>query len=332
MAVRQLREMPARRVGIGGVVVIAIVMLLSTNVSKIDQLTGHQTHYAELAESGGLRSGDDVRVNGVSVGRVKKVELGEEHVKVEFSVDGRAVGDRTSAQVKSSNALGRKYFALELAGSGDVDLIPVERTDPGYSLNDRLGELTNATGEIDTDQLQASLRSVSEVLKETPTEFRDALDGVGRLSRVIAHRDEDLALLLDSASGVSKVLADRNQQISAILTNGSTVLQQLVIRRAVVGELLRNVRAAARQLEGLADDNKETLRPALRKLYGAADLLADNRASLEYAVRNLGGFARALGEAVGSGPFFMAYLQNLNGANFTPELPGLLGDVSAEGN
>jgi phospholipid/cholesterol/gamma-HCH transport system substrate-binding protein len=308
-------------------VVVALLVGVSLNLARLQEVFGQEQRQAAFAESGGLRSGDDVRVNGVKVGRVKEVRLGTTSVEVTFTTNGISLGDRTTAAVKSANALGRKFLAITPQGAGDHGRIPVGRTDAGLSVNEVLGDLTATSGQLDVEQLARSFESVATVMKQTPEEFRDALDGVSRLSEVIANRDAELTALLKAASNVSGVLAERNNEITTIMSRGSQFLDELQMRRAVVTALLRNVRGAARELQGLAEDNRQTLTPALTQLREASRILADNRDSIEFAVQNLGGFVRALGEAVGSGPFFMAYLQNLNGANFIPQLPGLMREM-----
>ncbi|MEJ7635504.1 MCE family protein [Aeromicrobium sp.] len=324
---RQLRELPAANIGLVGLTMVVLVVALALNVSNLQVLFASGQYTADFIEGGGVREGDDVRVDGVKVGSVRGVTLGEKYVEVSFTVDGVDLGDGSRAEVKSANALGRKFMAVSPGGAGKISSIPVSRTDPGYSVNTALGDLTTNNAELDVDQVAESFESLSTILAQTPEEFRSALSGVTDLSRSITKRDEALARLLQRSTRVSRVLADRNEEITAIMTDGSAVLGELQQRREVVRALLRNTEAAARQLEGLADDNAKTLKPALTQLKMAVKILEKNRDSLEFAVQNVGSFVRGLGEAVGSGPFFAAYVQNLTATNVVPILPDLLGDI-----
>ncbi len=305
-------EMDLGRIGLVGLVLTALILAGALNIGKILDLVSNATYSADLSEAGGLRSGDDVRVAGIRVGEVKDVELADDHVEVTFGLEGDLeLGDETAVVVKSDNALGSKFLAVEPAGAGDEHHIPQERTDAGFAVNEELGELTTATAEIDEDELAEAFQSVTAVLAATPKEFRSALNGVGELSNTLSSRDAELRTLLAKASDVSSILADRNEDITQIMSDGSLLFDELTKRRVILGNLLRNVQKATRQLTGLARDNKLSLKPALTELKKAAELLTEYRGTLAMVLENTGRYARSLGESVGSGPFFQAYVANI---------------------
>ena len=312
------------QMGLVGLTMVGLVVALSVNVGTIRSSLLGTEYSAAFAESGGLRAGDDVRVAGLTVGRVEDVRIEDTHVAVTFDIEGLDLGDRTSAAIKSDNALGRKFVQLEPAGTGVSANIPIERTVAPYGVTQALSDLTATTGELDVDQLAASFDSVADMFTDTPPELREALRGVGRLSQTISSRDAELAQLFDKARGVTGVLADRNQEITQLMTDGSAFFSEIQARRLVIHQLLVNTRLVTRELIGLVDDNRAQLRPALTELQGVIEILDRNSDNLEYAIKNLGGFIRALGEAVGGGPFFYAYLQNLVPADMAPIISNLI--------
>ena len=325
---KDFNEMDLGTIGLVGLVLTGLLLAGALNIGKVLDLVSNTTYTADLAEAGGLRSGDDVRVAGIKVGRVKDVELMDDHVEVSFGLEGVELGDETLAIVKSDNALGSKFLAIEPAGEGDEHHVPQERTDAGFAVNEELGDLTTVTAEIDEDRLAESFASVSAVLDQTPEEFRAALEGVGELSNTLSSRDADLARLLRKASSVSEILADRNKDITQIVSDGSLLFDELTRRREILGDLLRNVQRATEQLVGLARDNKFSLKPALTELKQSAELLSDY---LKVALETTGGYIRSLGESVAGGPFFQAYVANLG----SPEdlgTGGIAGLLAGEGS
>jgi phospholipid/cholesterol/gamma-HCH transport system substrate-binding protein len=304
-------EMNLGKIGVFGLVLTTVVMALALNIGKVKAIVQNATYTADFSEAGGLRGGDDVRVAGLKVGKVNSVELAGNHVKVTFGLSGVPLGDSSRAAVKSDNALGSKFLSIEPEGSGRIKHIPLDRTAPGIAVNQELGRLTTRTSEIDAQQLAKSFESVSAVLRETPTEFRSALKGVGALSKTLSARDTQLQTLLQKASSVSGVLADRNREITSILGDGSQLFSELALRRQVLGQLLRNVQTATTQLTGLARDNKNSLKPALTQLRTTARLLTHYRGTLDLALKDMAVYVRSLGESVSAGPFFQAYLANL---------------------
>jgi len=308
---KAFREMDQGRIGLVGLLLMVLVMAAALNIGKIRALVENSTYTADFSEAGGLRGGDEVRVAGLKVGKVDSVELSGDHVEVTFGLSGVELGDLSRASIKSDNALGSKFLAVEPWGSGAIKHIPMGRTDAGISVNDELGRLTASTAQIDAQRLARSFDSISAVLNQTPTEFRSALKGVSALSRTLSARDAELQTLLRHASSVSGVLAERNREIASILGNGSQLFQELALRRQVLAELLRNVRTATTQLTALARDNKTSLKPALTELRNTAKLMTHYRGTLDFALKNLAVYVRSLGESVGGGPFFQAYLANV---------------------
>jgi phospholipid/cholesterol/gamma-HCH transport system substrate-binding protein len=304
-------EMDLGPIGLVGLVLTVVLLAGALNIGKVLSLLGQTTYTAELAEAGGIRSGDDVRIAGLKVGKVKDIELMDDRVQVTFGLEDVDLGDQTRVIVKSDNALGSKFLAVEPAGEGNVDAIPLERTDSGYAVNEELGELTKSTSRIDAQQLAESFSAISSVLSETPEEFKSALKGVSALSQTLSSRDEELATVLRKASSVSQVLADRNQEVTSILSDGSKLFGELAARREILGELLLNVRRATDQMVGLVNDNQTSLKPALTELRQAAKLLTEYRDTLDFGLKNLGRYVRSLGDSVASGPFFQAYVANV---------------------
>lgn len=330
LAGRKFRELDQVRLGLIGVVLSICLVVLALNVSRIQEtFATHMT--AQLSESGGLAGGDDVRVAGRNVGRVRAVELNGKHVTVTFTADGVKLGDTSRAVVKSDNALGKRYLALVPDGAGSEHTIPIDRTDPGVTVNAALGQLTSTTAQLNTAQLSTSFQDLTDILARTPREFRGALKGISMFSRTISTRDAALQELLTHASDLSAVLAKRSKQVTGIMSDGSALLGELESRRAVVQELLANVRGAADELEGLVRDNRTTLGPALQQVRGAASLLTKYRSDLDFVLKNAGGYLRSLGEAVGSGPFFQAYVQNLTApTNLAPVIGDIVRSVGAK--
>lgn len=77
---------------------VAILLLVATVVAafsydKIPFIKGTSDHSAYFAEAGGIKTGSDVRVSGLSVGRVSEIRLQGARVLVDFTVrDGVELG------------------------------------------------------------------------------------------------------------------------------------------------------------------------------------------------------------------------------------------------
>ncbi|HZC41708.1 MAG TPA: MCE family protein, partial [Streptosporangiaceae bacterium] len=188
-----------------------------------------------------------------------------------------------------------------------------------------LSTLTTKAGAINTGQLARSFDTISSAFATAPPELRGTLNGVRRLSETIASRDAALSRLLAHAGAVTGVLAARSQQIRTLITDGDKLLATLYQRRAEIHLLLVNVTAVVDQLKGLSTDNQQRLGPALHQLQGVLALLDKNASNITAAIAGLRRYAGSLGEVVGGGPWFYAYVQNIVPTNLVPVVPSLFG-------
>jgi phospholipid/cholesterol/gamma-HCH transport system substrate-binding protein len=299
-------------VGAVGLAVIASMLLLAFNIESIPLFSG-RAQSAALSEAGGLKAGDDVRVAGVKVGKVRAVELEDGHVRVDFRVDrGTELGRQTSASVRIKTILGQKFLMLEPAGKGELDEeIPLSRTTPAYDVVEAFSDLSDTAARIDTEQLADALDTVATTFRDSPEEVRAAIEGLGRISRTVASRDRQLRELLDHADGVTQVLADRDAELVALLSDGDLLLKELRARREAVHTLLVNTVTLSRQLTGLVRENRTAIRPALANLRGVLDVLKENQRNLDRGIELLAPFVRVFTNTLGNGRWFDTYVQNL---------------------
>jgi phospholipid/cholesterol/gamma-HCH transport system substrate-binding protein len=299
-------------IGAIGLGVIAAMLLLAFNIDKLP-LLGGTSHSAALSEAGGLKAGDDVRIAGVKVGKVSAVDLDGDHVRVDFKVDRSThLGSTTSASVRIKTILGQKYLSLDPSGKGELTAeIPLSRTTPAYDVVEAFSDLARTTGGIDTDQLANALDTVATTFRDSPENVRTAVAGLGRLSRTIASRDDQLRELLDHANGVTGVLSARNKELVTLLGDGDLLLQELRKRRADIHTLLVSTVTLSQQLTGLVRDNRAAIRPALQNLKNVLATLEANQANLDRSIRLLAPFVRVFANTTGDGRWFDTYIQNI---------------------
>ena len=205
---KPFRERNPVTIGAISLAVIAALILAAFRAQDLPLIGGGDTYYASFSEAGGLKANDEVRIAGVRVGKVEKVELDGGHVRVTFRVDGDAeFGDQTAAAIKVKTLLGAMFLSLQPAGSGQLDEggeIPVERTSSPYDVVEAFSGLAETSEQIDTDQFAQALTTLADLTRNTPEEFRGALDGVSRLSANVAEKDAQINELLGNLERVSK--------------------------------------------------------------------------------------------------------------------------------
>ncbi|GCD89586.1 MCE family protein [Nocardioides sp. LS1] len=302
-------------IGAVSLAVIAVMILAAFRAQDLPLIGGGDTYYAAFSESGGLKANDEVRIAGVRVGKVEKVELEGDHVRVTFRVDsGADFGTDSHAAIKVKTLLGAMYLALQPAGSGQLKAgseIPVERTSSPYDVVDAFSGLAQTSEQIDTDQLAKSLTTLSDLTRNTPEEFKGALDGVSRLSTSIASRDTQINSLLKNLNRVSTVLNARDGDIIGLMKDSDVLFQALVKRRQAVHNLLVSTSTLSKELTALVQQSRADLKPALSHLENVVAVLNKNEDNLDNSLRLMAPFYRVFANTLGNGPWFDTYIQNL---------------------
>ena len=110
------------------------------------------------------------------------------------------------------------------------------------------------------------------------------------------------------------------------------VFQELERRKAAIHRLLVNARILADELRGLARDNQAEIGPALQEVDDLLDMLIRKEKQLKATLDAVGPYSAILGNIIGTGPWFDAYVFNLATiptGEFQPGGSGMNRDLAA---
>lgn len=311
---KPFRERNPVVVGAISLVVLAVTLVAALRADDLPIIGGGDTYHAMFTEAGGLKVNDEVRIAGVRVGKVDEVELAGDEVRVSFKVDDAAAfGGDTRAAIKVKTILGSMFLALEPAGGGRLDegaTIPAARTSSPFDVVEAFEGLASTSAQIDTDQLAESLTTLADLTRNTPEEFRGALDGLSRLSSNVAAKDEQLNTLLVNLERVSTVLDERDQDIVELMEDSDVLFRALVARREAVHDLLVSSTTLSQELTRLIDQSREDLKPALAHLENVVAVLNKNEDNLDSSLRLMAPFYRVFANTLGTGPWFDTWISN----------------------
>jgi len=316
---RPFRERNPLPIGIIGIVAILAVVVLAFNANALPFIGGGDTYHADFTDAGGLKTGDDVRIAGVKVGKVTSLELKLEsnppYVRVGFQVDsGSDVGPDTTADIKIKTLLGQKFIALTPKGSGSLHGdIPVSRTTTPLDVTQAFIGLGERVGKIDTAQLAKAFDTIAETFKDTPPYVHSSLVGLKRLSTSIASRDAQLTQLLADTNTVTDTLAARDVQVAKLINDSNLILDTVYQQRTVIHNLLVDTSAVAQQLSGLVRENRAIIGPALANLEQTLTILQRNQDNLDETIHLAAPFIRDFTDVLGNGRWFETVLWNLPG-------------------
>jgi len=309
------RERNPVPIGAAGLIIIALLLWAAFNAASLPLIGGGTAYSAAFTEAGGIKPDDDVRIAGVKVGKVTGVDLEDGHVRVDFVITGDAAfGPLTGASVRMKTILGEKYVALAPKGDGRLQAgaqIPLTRTVSSYDVVNAFQDLTTTTEKVDTAALAQSLSVLATEFKDSPAHVRGALDGLSRLSRTIASRDEELGRLLARANGVTGLVATRTDQLETLIKDADLLMVELSKRRQDIRTLFANTSALAQQLTGLVRDNRAQLGPALRSLGTTLAMLKKHDEDLQRTISLMAPFTRVYANTLGTGRWFDTWVSNL---------------------
>ncbi|EGD40889.1 virulence factor Mce family protein [Nocardioidaceae bacterium Broad-1] len=317
------RERNPVKIGAVSIAVLLMLMVMAFKADSLPLIGGGTTYYANFSEAGGLKTGDEVRVAGVRVGKVDSIELDGNQVKVGFKIREKVnFGENSGAGVRVKTLLGDMFLELQPAGEGQMKAgatIPVDRTESPYDVVQAFEGLADTSANIDKDQLAAALTTLADLTRSTPEEFQAALTGVSDLSRNLAAKDERIDSLLTQLDRVTKVLDERDEDLIALMNDANQLFAALVERREAVHNLLLSTQQLSKELSQLVDDSRADLKPALESLDVILDVFTKNEENLEKSLRLMAPFYKVFNNTLGNGPWWDTYVQNM------PPVPAVTG-------
>ena len=137
-------------VGIFAILGIIALAILSLSLGKITLLPkpGY-TLYASFDNISGLKTGDQVQLSGVQIGKITQIELKNMRARVAMRVDDGVPIDKDAiASIKTSGIIGDKFVSIALGPSDSTlkDGDTIRQTESAFVLEDAIGQLINNSG------------------------------------------------------------------------------------------------------------------------------------------------------------------------------------------
>jgi phospholipid/cholesterol/gamma-HCH transport system substrate-binding protein len=259
----------------------------------------------ETAQAVTPGQGQTVRVAGVRVGDISKVEYDDGVAEVTMDIDQEFLPVYRDATILLRPKTGLRDMFLELdpgtASAGEYeedDTIPVANTAPDVNLDEVLEALDTDTRAY----LRMLLVGGAEGLRGRGDDLGELLGSLGpvnrdlaKLNREVAKRKENLSNLIHNMNVLFGRVGQEDEEIAALIdasnaSLGAIAEQDLDVRRATaeLGPTLRETRVALEETDKLA----EVLGPALNDLRPFARRLKPINDSLGRLARDTTGDVR----------------------------------------
>lgn len=248
-------------------------------------VTRRTTVVAYFKNSNGIFVGDEVRILGVAVGKIDKIEPQPERVKITFWYDGKyQVPASAKAVIISPSLVTARAIQLTPAYTSGPQLhndavIPLERTAVPVEWDDLRQDLEKLTQMLQPTQpggvstMGALLNTAANNLRGQGTTFRDtivklsqAVSALGDHSNDIFSTVKNLSILVSALQSSTDLMRQLNQNLASVtglLTNDPNEVANAVAALADVAGDVRNFVAENREALGATSDKLASVSTAL---------------------------------------------------------------------
>ena len=302
--------------------IVVTTLATSVLVATIGNLTFSSKHdyRAEFVDATGVVKGDDVRIAGVKVGTVSKVEIVDRtRALVTFDVDDSAsISKATHAAIRYRNLVGQRYIALT-DEIGDADplpagaTIPVSQTSPALDLTvlfNGFKPLFQALSPSDLNQLSYE---IVQVFQGEGGTLEGLLAHTASVTSTLADRDQLIGDLIDNLNEVLDHVGDRDVQLSRLITTYRTFVGGLKDDRQAILGSLDQISELTVQTADLVGGIRKPFVDDIHQLREVAGNLDDGKSELDRALQVLPIKLNKIGRTATYGSWFNFYLCHFQG-------------------
>jgi len=251
------------------------------------------TYSAYFLESNGLFVGDEIRILGVAVGTVDKIEPEPTATKVTFSVDKQfSIPADARAAVLSPSLVTSRAIQLVPVYSGGPKLspgssIPLSRTAVPVEWDDfrkqleKLSETLRPTTPDGVNTLGGFINSAADNLRGTGDTARDTVIKLSKAISALGDRADDifstvrnLQLLVSALYSSSDLLASFNRNLASVTTVLTNTPNE-------IANALQGLDTALNDLRGFIAENRESMGVTFDRLSSITTALNDSRMDIK---------------------------------------------------
>lgn len=278
---------------------LAAALLSATGCSALDD-TGRTRLTVYFDRTTSFYEGSHVKVMGIDVGTVEKVEIQADRIRVEASVDGDVpLPAGVKASIVPLNLVGERNLVLYPAYTGGPKaparhVIEQKDTTLPIETDEALAAFTEVLDAIDPTQARKVTRKAAESFEGNGEVFNQVLQESGRLTETLGGQADSLAELAENLSVLSDVVEGREDALGDMIEQLSTATSAFAQERSAIERLVKSLVRLVRSGDVLLQKYEGTLADDMRVLTQVTLVLKGNSGRLEQLVTSLPKVAEAL--------------------------------------
>ncbi|WP_433709331.1 MCE family protein [Nocardia sp. CA-084685] len=261
--------MTARHAGVKLTIFLAITSIVSAMLVVVIgdlRFVSTRDYHALFTSASGMKVGDDVKVAGVPVGKVKSVDFAHDKLaEIAFTVDRDIEVLRSSTvAIRYKNLIGDRYLEMMVApdGSGqrsENDPIPVSQTKPALDIDSLVNGFKPLLQGLDPDDANKLSASLIAVLNGQQQSIADFIRQMGSLGNTLADRDQVIGETIQSLDVALGAIHDTGDKFDHLVVDLQSLISGLDNDRATITAGLDQIDAGAAEVAQLLVDNRPAI-------------------------------------------------------------------------
>ncbi|NOP99624.1 MCE family protein [Mycolicibacterium fortuitum] len=268
-------------------------------VVRVDDHLSRNDVVGYFDNSTGLFVGDDVRIRGVPVGKVTKIEPEPQRAKITFWFDRkyRVPADAKAVVLSPQLVTGRAiqltppYSGGPVMGRGavipqDRTAVPVEWDDIREQL-ERLTDMLQPTKPGGVSTLGALIDTAADNLRGQGANIRDAVVKLSTALSALGDHSKDIFGTVKNLSILVTALHDSSDLLSELNVNLSQVTGLLADNPHEVGQAVQDLNSVVGDVESFVTENREPIGLASERLSSISTAVAASLDDLKQTLHTL---------------------------------------------
>ena len=281
--------MTKRNARIGLIIALVLTLVGGLSVTLRSAGQSDRVHVvAYFVSSEGIYAGDEVRILGVPVGRIDKIEPQPQRAKITFWFDSTyQVPADAKAAILSPSLVAVRAIQLTPAYTGgpvilDNAVIGQDRTAVPVEWDDFRQQLQKLTDALQPTQpggvstLGALVNTSADNLRGQGAHIRDTLIKLSQAFSALGDHSSDIFSTVKNVSILVSALQDSAQLMRQLNHNLAAVTALLSNDPNEVGKLLSDISAAISNVSSFVANNRETLGTTSAKLASVTTALSES--------------------------------------------------------
>lgn len=285
---------PLTKLVIFVLVTVAATGVLGLTIANVT-FGGADTYSARFTDVTSLNTGDDVRIAGVRVGQVQRIDIVDRRqAEVKFSVESDVkLPASVTATIKYLNLVGQRYVSLT-QGTGNPNavlpvggVIPVDRTQPALDLTELFNgfkPLFQALSPNDVNQLSYE---IIQVFQGEGGTIDSLLSTTASLTSTIANKDKVIGQVIDNLNTVLNTVNAHGTQLSDLIATTQQLVTGLAADRQPISDAIGSLGDLANTTAGLLNQGRAPLQQDIAGLGTLSQNLNDSQSVVQHFIQFL---------------------------------------------